>query len=935
MKRLTLIPLAVLLLGVVMYFAEQPQHSKRHEGRPGPFPSDWFMQQRIWPDQTISTEDYLAAYSASAQLRHSPLDEQPPWNPVGPTNIGGRVTDIVGHPTNSSIFYVAAASGGIFKTTNGGTTWTPIFDEAPVQSMGALAMDLAHPDTVYVGTGEANSAGYSYFGAGLYRTADGGQSWTHLGLTETRYIARVVVDQENPQSLWVAAMGELFVTNNERGVYHSTDGGSTWERELFVNDSTGASDVVLHPQNSQIVFAAMWQRIRDTENRDVGGHGSGIFRSLDGGENWERLTDGLPPQGENVGRIGISISESNPNILYACYADHPGYFAGVYRSSDGGNTWAQTNDDALEDIYSNFGWYFGNIRVRPDNPDVVFILGVGLGRTTNGGQSWTYADDGVHVDHHALWFHPAQPTTILLGNDGGMYHSINNGNSWSFLTGLPVNQFYAASVDYQLPQRRYGGTQDNGTMRTLTGGADDWQEIYGGDGFYALVDPTNSNRIWSEYQYGGLGRSDDGGQNFDYLMWDIPDERINWSMPVALDPDDAHIVYIGTERVYRSTNYGDNWTPISPDLTDGGGNGNLIFGTVTTIAVSPVNSQVIYAGTDDANVWSTQNGGANWQNRSDGLPDRWITRVVPDPNQVNVVYVTVSGYRNNEQDAHLFYSDDYGATWQNISGILPMGPLNDVVPDPEISGRLYVASDFGTFVTPDLGQHWMLLGEDMPVVPVIQLVLHNPTRVLTAATYGRSMYALNLAELTLNRAPVISSATPADLDTIIAPQTITFSIEASDPDEDPITIVWTRNGDTVSTTTSVELQFTDTNVTEHVTVAVSDTELTTTHDWTFFVTSGNAVGDDFILHPSSLILSAYPNPFNSSTTVTYELPRASNVKLNLFDVTGRRVKQLMNSALPAGRGSVHWTASDLPSGTYFLHLTTVGQTRIQKVLLLR
>jgi photosystem II stability/assembly factor-like uncharacterized protein len=936
MKRLAVIPLALALLGVVLFFDHVPRPAAEKEAEGGPFPSNWFMLQRLWPDQTIAVADYLAAHREAVALHQSRLDEQPPWVPVGPNNIGGRITDLVGHPTNAQVFYVAAASGGIFKTLDGGSTFTPIFDSAPGLSMGALAIDLAHPDTVYAGTGEANSAGYSYFGTGVYRTTNGGTSWTPLGLEETRYIARIVIDQDNPQSIWVAAMGELFVTNEERGVYHSIDGGTTWNRVLFVNDSTGASDVVINPANPQIVYAGMWQRIRTIENRDVGGRGSGIFKSIDGGANWLRLTDGLPPQGENIGRIGLAISESNPNILFAIYSDHPGNFLGIFRSADGGETWSQTNDGSLGNIFSSYGWYFGNIRVRPDNADMVFALGVSLARSTNGGQSWNYIANGVHVDHHAMWFVPSQPTTILLGHDGGLNRSTNNGNSWTFLPGLPINQFYAADVDYQQPQRRYGGTQDDGTMRTLTGGANDWAEIYGGDGFYCLVDPTNSNRIWAEYQNGGLARSDDGGDNFDWLMSDIPgNDRINWSMPVALDPSNSSRVYLGTNHVYRSTNYGDSWTSISGDLTDGPGGGNLVFGTIATMAVSPVNGQVIFVGTDDANVWSTQNGGSSWQNRTAGLPDRWITMVAPDPHLANVVYVTISGFRNNEQDAHIFYSDNYGATWQDISSDLPVGPLNDVIPDPEIAGRLYVASDFGTFVTSDLGAHWLALGEDLPAVPVIDLILHNPTRILTAATYGRSMFTLDLNQLGLNRPPVIDSFTPANLDTIVAPQTLTFSVQATDPDGDPMTYVWTRNADTVATSPSVELQFADSGVTEHIVVTVADSSLSTSHQWTFYVTSGAAAHGPFTPYPSSLMLSAFPNPFNSTATIGYSLPRAGQTELNLYDITGRRVRQLLNGILPVGRGSISWTAGNLPSGTYFLHLSAAGQTKIQKVLLIR
>jgi photosystem II stability/assembly factor-like uncharacterized protein len=940
MRPLALISIALALVGAILgYFAFSPklwQRGEAEEKEAGPFPSNWFMLQRLWPDREISVDDYLSAHNAAAAFRRTSLDDQPPWVAAGPNNIGGRMTDIVGHPTNSQLFYVAAASGGIFKTTNGGTDWTPIFDSAPGLSMGAMAIDLSHPDTIYAGTGESNSAGYSYFGSGVYKTTDGGTSWAHLGLTETRYISRIVVDPDNPLSVWVAALGELFVTSNERGIYHSSDGGTTWNQKYFVNDSTGASDVVVNPDNPQIVYAAMWQRIRNTEWRDVGGFGSRIARSTDGGETWATLTDGLPPAGENIGRIGLAISPSNTYILYAIYADDPGYFAGIFRTSDGGNTWGRTNDASISGLYSSFGWYFGNIRVRPDNSNIVFALGQGLARTTDGGQTWNYNGSNVHVDHHAMWFHPAQPTTILLGNDGGMYRTTNNGNTWAFLPGLPVNQFYAASVDAQLPNRRYGGTQDNGTLRTLTGGLNDWDMIYGGDGFYALVDPTNSNRIYAEYQYGYLGRSDNGGASFNDATNGIDfNERRNWSTPVAMSPSSPNTLYYGAERVYRTTDMGNNWSAISPDLTDGGGGGNLVFGTVTTIAASPANSQVIYAGTDDANVWVSVNNGASWQNRSAGLPNRWITRVAPDPHVASAVYVTISGYRNNEQDAHLFYSDDYGVTWQNISSDLPVGPLNDVVPDPDIAQRLYVASDFGTYVTTDRGGHWIALGENLPAVPVIQLVLHNATRVLTAATYGRSMYTLDLSLLTLNRPPVITSFTPANLDTIVAPQTLLFSVVASDPDSNPLSYVWTRNGDTVSTSPSVELQFADTNVTEHVIVAVSDSELTTQHAWTFYVASAVSAEDQPSPIPLSFAVSAYPNPFNSTATITYSLPRAGHVELSVYDLTGRKVATLLNGNLPAGQASISWSANALPSGTYFLHFNSAAETKIRKVLLVR
>jgi len=911
------------------------QQRAAERSQPGPFPSDWFMEQRIWPDARLEMTDYLAAVNAADRIRgRSTQVEMPPWVAVGPTNIGGRVADIVADPSNPQVFYIAAASGGIFKTVDGGLSWTAVFDESPGLSMGALAMDPAHPDTLYAGTGEASSGGYSYFGTGIYRSTDGGLTWQPRGLADSRYIARIVLDPVDPQRIWVAVMGEVYGTSTERGVYLSTDGGATWQRKLFLNDSTGASDVVVHPANPQTVYAAMWQRIRCPEVRQAGGRASGVFRSTDGGTSWTRLMDGLPAQADTVGRIGLAISLSNPVVLYAIYADHPGDFMGVYRTGNGGETWSRTNDAALTDMFSGFGWYFGNIRVRPDNANVVFALGVDLFRSTNGGQSWDDVGWGVHVDHHAMCFDPAQPTRILLGNDGGVYRSINNGNSWSFLPGLPINQFYAATVDHQQPHRRYGGTQDNGTLRTLTGGTSDWEELLGGDGFYVLVDPTNSNRIYAEYQWGTLFRSEDGGF-FDWILNGVDEtERTNWSTPVAMAPDSPQVLYYGAERLYRTTNRGDWWTAISPDLTDGGGGGNLTFGTITTIGVSPLNSQVIWVGTDDANVWVTASGGASWLNRSAGLPQRCVTRVTPDPFDANGAYVCLSGFRNAEQNAHLFYTTNLGQSWQAISGDLPAGPLNDVIADPNVPQRLYAASDFGAYVSVDRGTHWLSLGENLPRVPVLDLVLHNPTRKLIAASYGRSMFTLDLDSLQLNRPPAIIAYTPAVLDTLPVPQTVVFSVTAQDPDTDSLSYAWTRNDDPVSTDSSVELVFAQPGVSERIVVVVSDGELAAEHVWEF-VTGSAGIEELPALPQSHDLLTVYPNPFNSVVTVEYHLPQAGPVEIAVFDVTGRRVATLLNSWHPAGHGRVTWSASAAVSGAYFVRLSAREAQRTGKVLLIR
>jgi len=401
--------------------------------------------------------------------------------------------------------------------------------------------------------------------------------------------------------------------------------------------STGAIDVAIHPTNPDTIYAAMWERIRRPNRRSYGGSTCGIYRSYDGGENWTELTNGLPVLSHEKGRIGIDISVSDPNILYAIYADKTGYFNGVYKSYDHGDTWTQTNDASLSNSYSSFGWWFGRLKVDPVDPDNVFVIGLDIYRTQNGGNSWTnQSGANVHVDQHAVYIHPLNNSFVLLGNDGGLYSSVNGGSSWSWNTTLPITQFYTCEIDYQLPQRLYGGTQDNGTNRTTTGELNDWQRIYGGDGFYVLVDPSNNDYVYAEYQYGGLGRSTNGGAYFTSATSGISgSDRFNWMCPVVFDPTNTQTLYFGTNKLYRSTNRAVSWQVISNDLTDGAGTGNLAYNTLTTISISSLNPEIIYTGSDDGNVHVSINAGFSFENISNGLPKRWITRVVADPIEEN------------------------------------------------------------------------------------------------------------------------------------------------------------------------------------------------------------------------------------------------------------------------------------------------------------
>lgn len=729
----------VFIVGIV--FIYQPEAKDNHYK-----PVDWFYQQRAYPKGKINRAAYREAIQQSQMMRKIAGRTLGDWQFAGPLNIGGRLTDVEINPQNENEIWLGTASGGIFKSNDAGDTFTPVFDDAGSLSIGDIAFAKSNANIVYVGTGEANPGGGSlaYDGNGIYKSENGGGSWTHLGLEEIGSVGRVVVEPDNADVAYVAAMGYLFENNSERGVYKTNDGGNNWEQVLFVNDSTGAIDLAMHPQNPDTIYAVMWERVRRLEYFTYGGFGCGLYRSYDGGNNWEELENGLPI-GPNVGRIGIGISESDPHILYAIYADRTGYFDGLFKSTDGGDTWIQTNDAALDNIYASYGWWFGRLKIDPQNPDIVYAIGLDLFKTNDGGENWQDITGAAHVDQHEVAVSPSSSDLVYLANDGGFYTSENGGNNWSHNKTLPITQFYTAEIDATAPYRLYGGTQDNGTNRTLSGNPQAWAQIYGGDGFYCIVDYTDARYVYAEYQYGNFARSTNYGSSFSSATNGISSsDRKNWNTPVVMNPQNPSSLYYGSQRVYKSTNKALFWNAMSDDLTNGPGGGNQKYGTIVTLSVSAADTNIIYAGTDDANVWVTLDNGENWTQISDELPNRWISRVVADPELENVAYISLSGFRENEYMPHVFKTEDYGLTWNDISAGLPEAPVNDLIVWPDVVKRLIVATDVGVFYKDDGYDGWYMLADGLPLVPITDLALDWASGTIAAASFGRSMYSITL-----------------------------------------------------------------------------------------------------------------------------------------------------------------------------------------------
>ncbi|MDX1645658.1 MAG: hypothetical protein R3304_00835 [Longimicrobiales bacterium] len=717
-----------------------------------------------------------------------------PWQRLGPTNVSGRATDVaVREPRGETyVMYVATAAGGVWKTDNEGVTWRNVFDDQVTASIGDVAIAPSDPTRVWVGTGEANIFRSSHAGAGLYRSRDAGASWEHMGLAETQTIARVRVHPDDPDVVWVAASGHEYRDNPERGVYKTTDGGRTWRKVLYVDEMTGAIDLVLHPRNPDVLYAATWQRRRakfnDPRNEpaftgsDEYFDGSGIWKSLDGGESWEPINEGLP-EARYRGRIGIDIARSDPETVYAFVDNYeiarpaPGGAtdaygrprggvirgATIFRSDDGGARWYQTSEhgEYMESLGGTYGWVFGQIRVDPTDADKIYVLGVRLHVSEDGGRTFRRLD-GTHVDHHGLWIDPSNPDYLVSANDGGAYVSYDGGENWRFFVDIPAVTFFNVMYDMGDPFRVYGSVQDHGSFSApvdLSRGRHDipavsWDDAPGGEGSHHAIDPRNPDIVYSAGFYGSLQRTDLSEGETEPIVPRAepgsPPLRGQWLAHFILSPHDPDVLYHGMQYVFRSPDAGETWERISPDLSydDPDRLGDIQFQTITALAESPLVEGLLYAGTDDGRVWTRRSPADEWMEITDGLhPNRFTSEVVASAHDAATVYVTQNGRRSDDFAPYVWRSGDHGRTWESIAGGIPFGPVNILREDPENPDILYVGTDVGVYVSLDGGQGWDVLANGMPSTFVHDLVVHPRDDILVAATHGQGMLAFDVRQL--------------------------------------------------------------------------------------------------------------------------------------------------------------------------------------------
>jgi photosystem II stability/assembly factor-like uncharacterized protein len=688
---------------------------------------------------------------------------------IGPAAPSGRIDDFAVFERNPAVFYVGTATGGLWKTVNNGTTFTPVFDHEGTSSIGDVAIAPGDPNVVWVGTGEANNRQSSSWGDGIYRSTDGGKSWKNLGLRDSKQIARIVVDPVDHDVVYVAAVGDLWKAGGERGVYKTSDGGQTWTRVLDAGPDAGGTELVMDPANNKVIYAATYQRRRASWGFNGGGPNSAIWKTVDAGQTWSKLENGLPAG--DKGRIGLDVYRKNPDIVYA-RIEHP-KAGGVYRSEDGGATWSKLSAQNPRPMY------FSQIRVDPNDDKRIYVSGVTLLVSDDGGKTFnTNAAEKIHVDFHALWIDPGNSDHVMIGGDGGVGISYDRSKTYVWLPNLPVGQFYHISYDMQSPYTVCGGLQDNDSwcgpsqVRSRDGiGQDEWFVVQGGDGFATQVDPTDHRIIYAESQEGFVARVDRTTNERKSIKPEAPVSdrpfRFNWDTPVLISPHDPATLYVGGHRLFRSTDRGQSWKPVSPDLTLGidrdtvalmGVTGKDIsiakndgvndFGTLFTIAESRKKPGLLYTGSDDGQVNVSRDGGATWNNvtgRISGAPRLAnVSKVEPSKFDEGTVYVTFDGHKVGDFGTYAWASTDFGQSWKSIVGDLARGQVvRTITEDLKNPDVLYLGAESGLWVSVDRGKSWLKVGGKLPTVPVYEITLHPRDNDMLLATHGRAVWILD------------------------------------------------------------------------------------------------------------------------------------------------------------------------------------------------
>jgi photosystem II stability/assembly factor-like uncharacterized protein len=817
--------------------------------------------------QPTSSQEVVRGLEQLDQMAEDSNFKNLEFQNIGPTIMSGRVVDVDVNPADPTEFLAAYASGGLWHTTNNGTSFEPIMDNAGTINLGDIAVDWSSK-TIWAGTGENNSSRSSYAGVGLLKSTDWGKTWSKPMLADSHHIGRILINPEDVNHLVVAVTGPLYSNSDSSGIYTTKDGGRTWQKTLFATNTAGFIDLVHAPADFNIMYASSWEKDRKAWNFDGDGSASAIYKSTDAGTSWEKIStpESGFPTGDGVGRIGLAVYDAN--TVYAIHDsqfrrekesdkdsafakanssqklskddfqgmtmdaflkledktldaylkengfqekyraqnvknmvrsgtakpadlalyletantqlfDTPVKGAELYRSDDGGKTWVKTHEGQIDDVFYSYGYYFAQVRVDPSDVNHVYVMGVPIVKSDDGGKNWvSISRENVHADHHALWINPDKRGHIINGNDGGVNISYDDGETWIKNNSPSVGQFYAINYDMEKPYNVYGGLQDNGVWVGAHNAREDrawhqqgqypWEFIMGGDGMQIQIDSRNADVVYTGFQFGNYYRLNRANGDREYIqpkheLGESP-YRFNWQTPILLSSHNQDILYLGGNKLHRSMNQGKDWTAISPDLTQGGKEGNVAYGTLTSISESPFQFGLIYTGSDDGLVQLTKDSGATWTNLKGNWPaNLWVSRVVASQHDQATVYVTLNGYRWDDFAAYVYKSTDYGKTWENIGQELPASSVNVITEHPKDKVTLFLGTDNASYVSINAGNTWELLNNGMPPVAVHDIKIQPEANDLLIGTHGRSIYTANLDALELIKENEADLATSTSL----------------------------------------------------------------------------------------------------------------------------------------------------------------------------